>query len=652
MIKADSVNELCYTCHTEKRGPFLFEHAPVREDCVVLPRAARLEPHAPAGAEAAEPLLELPPHGLGPLRIGRQLLDREGRPGRAARRADRLPDRELALHRAELPDVPRQAPRLQPPVRRVLREVSHEANHTSHSASRLWPPRHEHPGLRPDGARPADAVDRTGSPARRRCSCSAVTTSTRRSSRSTAIVPKGVSMPVFSLQGSHERQRTSPCSARTSPRRTSATPAAPTSSWLGVTFDYNQIPHNMGNDGRTLLTETAPGVWSMSAHAAQDAGRRGRRGADGVAHLPVLRRRCWRRRSRRPNASTSAACASAATSTFDLGKKLPFDLQFTYMREVKTGSRGASGGDILGVVTTVVDVPEPLNEVTQDYRRPLGLELQDRQRVRLVQPQHLQRPPELARRRQPVPGDRPGVHVDDGARRARAGAVQHVARQRGHAAARSASCSSSKTQTRFTADLAFNTWTQNAAFLPYTINSAIFTPSGAPANATLDAPADSRWTGRSTRRSYNFTFSSRPIEGLRHPDALPHLRPHEQDEPLRHHRRRVRLARTAPGRRRHADRGRPYGHATAQHYDNSVEALRRCRPATTSRTSRSRAAYRNGQTLADQPRGRVRHGEHATAARWRPSTTPATGSASRRCTIRHKRTAERHRRRSYGFQGV
>jgi DmsE family decaheme c-type cytochrome len=34
MIKAESVNELCYTCHTEKRGPFLFEHAPVREDCV------------------------------------------------------------------------------------------------------------------------------------------------------------------------------------------------------------------------------------------------------------------------------------------------------------------------------------------------------------------------------------------------------------------------------------------------------------------------------------------------------------------------------------------------------------------------------------------------------------------------------------------
>ena len=34
MIRAASVNEQCYTCHTEKRGPFLWEHAPVRESCL------------------------------------------------------------------------------------------------------------------------------------------------------------------------------------------------------------------------------------------------------------------------------------------------------------------------------------------------------------------------------------------------------------------------------------------------------------------------------------------------------------------------------------------------------------------------------------------------------------------------------------------
>lgn len=34
MISANSINEKCYQCHTEKRGPFLYEHAPVREECV------------------------------------------------------------------------------------------------------------------------------------------------------------------------------------------------------------------------------------------------------------------------------------------------------------------------------------------------------------------------------------------------------------------------------------------------------------------------------------------------------------------------------------------------------------------------------------------------------------------------------------------
>jgi DmsE family decaheme c-type cytochrome len=34
MLKADSVNDLCYACHAEKRGPFLWEHAPARESCL------------------------------------------------------------------------------------------------------------------------------------------------------------------------------------------------------------------------------------------------------------------------------------------------------------------------------------------------------------------------------------------------------------------------------------------------------------------------------------------------------------------------------------------------------------------------------------------------------------------------------------------
>jgi len=34
MVSAAYVNEKCLECHTEKRGPFLWEHAPVRESCL------------------------------------------------------------------------------------------------------------------------------------------------------------------------------------------------------------------------------------------------------------------------------------------------------------------------------------------------------------------------------------------------------------------------------------------------------------------------------------------------------------------------------------------------------------------------------------------------------------------------------------------
>lgn len=34
LLKAESANVVCYSCHAEKRGPFLWEHAPVRENCI------------------------------------------------------------------------------------------------------------------------------------------------------------------------------------------------------------------------------------------------------------------------------------------------------------------------------------------------------------------------------------------------------------------------------------------------------------------------------------------------------------------------------------------------------------------------------------------------------------------------------------------
>jgi DmsE family decaheme c-type cytochrome len=34
LLRANTVNESCLSCHSEKRGPFVWEHAPVRESCL------------------------------------------------------------------------------------------------------------------------------------------------------------------------------------------------------------------------------------------------------------------------------------------------------------------------------------------------------------------------------------------------------------------------------------------------------------------------------------------------------------------------------------------------------------------------------------------------------------------------------------------
>jgi DmsE family decaheme c-type cytochrome len=53
MLKKPSLNQTCTTCHAEKRGPLLWEHAPVAEDCSLC--------HAPHGSVRPALLTKSPP---------------------------------------------------------------------------------------------------------------------------------------------------------------------------------------------------------------------------------------------------------------------------------------------------------------------------------------------------------------------------------------------------------------------------------------------------------------------------------------------------------------------------------------------------------------------------------------------------------------
>jgi len=52
-LAADSVNTLCYKCHADKRGPLIWEHAPVRENCLTC--------HSPHGSHNDSMLVDKRP---------------------------------------------------------------------------------------------------------------------------------------------------------------------------------------------------------------------------------------------------------------------------------------------------------------------------------------------------------------------------------------------------------------------------------------------------------------------------------------------------------------------------------------------------------------------------------------------------------------
>jgi DmsE family decaheme c-type cytochrome len=53
LMVRDSVNDTCYTCHMEKRGPFVRTHQPVQENCAIC--------HNPHGTTTANLLRQRPP---------------------------------------------------------------------------------------------------------------------------------------------------------------------------------------------------------------------------------------------------------------------------------------------------------------------------------------------------------------------------------------------------------------------------------------------------------------------------------------------------------------------------------------------------------------------------------------------------------------
>ncbi|MBX7186999.1 MAG: MtrB/PioB family outer membrane beta-barrel protein [Vicinamibacteria bacterium] len=280
-----------------------------------------------------------------------------------------------------------------------------------------------------------------------------------------------------------------------------------------LTFDYNQVPHNMGNSARTIETEIAEGVWAMpdtlqkAIGTANDATPTAGRIVTFYDTLldPVF-------------ASAGSVNISSVrkrgSAEFALGKKLPFDLTLSYARELKAGYRGEDGGGIYSAVNSVVEVPGPLNELTQDIGVKAAYNF-DKGNLHGSFNRNL-----YDNRIDSLTVDNPFQWFDTPYVTTPAPAVGGGARARWSVAPDNEASTTNlgfllkfAKQTRIGGDFTMGRWTQNAAFIPYTINTAILTPSGARADSVsaLQRPS---LDGKIDTQTLNLTFSSRPVEHL------------------------------------------------------------------------------------------------------------------------------------------
>ena len=329
------------------------------------------------------------------------------------------------------------------------------------------------------------------------------------------VVPKGVSMPVFTLQGSQDGKDFA-LFGQNIYQQDQRYFGYANVSWFGVSFDYNQIPHNMGNNGHSIEAETALGVWSMSSTLRQTLGTAVDTQLPTSTRTYPFYQALFAPTIAAANLVDISGLRQRGNMEFDLGQKLPFDLKMTYMREVKSGSRGIGGGVVYSNVNSIVELPESLDELTQDLEFRAAVNkawgnvyaafaynwYNNRQETTVFD--NPLRPSDLAYTA--ASGSIPALGgpgsgrlinpPDNEANTTSFGAMLKFAKQ-----------------TRVTADVVMGRWSQNAQVYPYTINSSILTTAGARADSVTSLDKQSL-DGKINSTTLNFGFSSRPVEGL------------------------------------------------------------------------------------------------------------------------------------------
>lgn len=328
-------------------------------------------------------------------------------------------------------------------------------------------------------------------------------------------VPKGISIPsmnMWSSGGKVDFNLTGQNLSQTNQRYFGWAKAF----GVGVKFDYNQIPHNMGNDAHLIFNETGRGVWQMADPLQQALQTALDTKLPTSARTYDFYNTLLSPVFATANLVDNSGIRKTGSVSLNLGSRLPFDLLLTYRNEMKEGYRGLGSVNFRERVSPSVEFLNPLDEITHDFGLraaknfakgnvyvAVNRSLYDNRAETVIVDfpfQAADAPYTAAVGAIPALGglsrERFVLAPDNEATNMKAGLLFKLAKQ-----------------TRINASVALGTWTQDTPFYPYTANSALNTPSGISASS-ITALQRKSYGGKVNTTMYNVSFSSRPLEGL------------------------------------------------------------------------------------------------------------------------------------------
>lgn len=261
---------------------------------------------------------------------------------------------------------------------------------------------------------------------------------------------------------------------------------------------YVGVPHHFGNGGKSLLSPVAPNDWRI-ADTSQLFYQNAIVASGNNTSYSFLSQLVQPGLNAAPaNVDLKLQRGRGAVSLDFMPKESAFAVGVTYLHEHRAGSRAAQGTSF--GFSNVIETPEPLHYITRDFgahavytgdwgSARAGVRFNDFRNsfdsFIFDNPFRIQ--PAVSN---PVFG-RTSLPPDNKATTESVGGTFKIG-----------------SKTRLTADLAFGQWRQNEdAFIPFTTNTAIVTPSGQPA-VDVPLPAD-RLDGKIDTMSLNGFLTTR-----------------------------------------------------------------------------------------------------------------------------------------------